>query len=168
MVSKCILSYSIIASQCFSQLPLSWSPSAYPSCTIPTAKCISKLAQSRPPSSALSDMISDFKCISQIAVSWPQSALLSHSISASKCISKLAPSLPPSAALSSTRYRLPSVSSNSLHRSRPPSKSPSSPDHDLQVHLQVLSISVSRGSGYYAPVLSAARLAVCIYIARHR
>jgi hypothetical protein len=97
-------------------------------------------------------LISAFMCISEF-----------NSISASKCISKPFRSRPSSASMT-------------LTRSRPASASPNSLDHGPQVHLPVHMITaskciskssqsiVSRCPCDYAPVLSAARLAVCIYI----
>jgi len=166
--SKCIREFNLIlASKCISELlnlglqmphqtPLITASTCISKFNlISPSECIAKLAQSRPPSASLSS-----------AWSLPRSASLSYTISASWCISKPAPSLPPSASLSSTRWR-------------PPSASPNSLDRVLQVHLPVVTItaskcsskvssSISMCSGDHAPVPSAARLAVCIYIERPR
>jgi len=79
--------------------------------------------------------------------------LLTYSISASKWIFKPAPSLPRIASLSSIRWRPPSASPNTLNhglqvhlwvtRSKPPSVFPNLLDHGLQVHLQTHSIKTS-------------------------
>jgi hypothetical protein len=97
-------------------------------------------------------LILAFMCISEF-----------NSISASKCISKPSRSRPSSASMTSTR-------------SRPASASPNSLDRGPQVHLPVHMITaskciskssqsnVSRCPCNHAPVLSAARWAICIYI----
>jgi len=80
--------------------------------------------------------------ISKLALSRPPSASLSYPIS--KCISKLAQSWLPTASVSSTQSRPPSASPNSVHhglqvhpsliRSWPPNASANSLDHRLHVH----------------------------------
>ena len=87
--------------------------------SIAASKCISKLTQSLPPSASRNSLNRGLQVhlqtrlitASKFTRSWPPSAdLQTRSIVASKCISKLA-------------------------RSRPPSASPISLDHGLQVHL---------------------------------
>jgi len=83
----------------------------------------------------------------------PPNASWNRSITASKCN-------PEFNSISVTRFI------SKLAKMRPPSTSPSSCDHGLQLHLYVLSLSFSRCSCDYAPVRSVARLAVCISIER--
>jgi hypothetical protein len=78
--------------------------------SITASKCISKLARARPLSASLSSTIIALKCISKLARLSPACPFLIYTISASKCISKFA-------------------------RSQPPSASPNSLDHCLQVHV---------------------------------
>jgi hypothetical protein len=100
--------------------------------------------------------------------------LQTRSFTASKCITELLDlglkmhlqtcSIMASSCISEFNLIMASKCISKLPPLRPPSTFSSSHDHSLQVHLWVLSISVSRCSCNYAPVPSAAGLAVCIYI----
>jgi hypothetical protein len=156
------------------------------------SKCISKLARSRPPSASLSYSISASKCVSKPARSRPPSAtpsstrsrpssaspnsldhglqmhLQTRSISASKCISELhdlqTRSITTSKCISEFNWISACMCVSKLARSRPPS---TSPVHTITASKFISKFSQSRVSRCpcdYAPVPSAARLAVCIYI----
>ena len=170
---------SITATKCISKLAQSGPPSASMSYMIIASKCISKLARWQPPSASLSYTISASKRISKLAQSWPPSASLSStwSLPPSKSPNSLnhglqvhlwVHSIIASKWISYSNLTSASKCISKLSRSQPPCSSPSSHDHGLQVHLHVLSMGVSWCSSDYAPVLSAARLAICIYIARLR
>ena len=93
------------------------------------------------------------KRISEVLDLCLQSHLHTGSITTSKCISEF-DSMLPSKCISKLTWSQPLGTSRSSH------------DHRLQVPLYVTSIMVSRYSCDYAPVLSAAKLAICIYIQR--
>jgi hypothetical protein len=133
---------TITASQCISELTRSRLPSSHDhglqvhlqTCPIAASKYISQSTRSRPPGASLSSLdqglpvhlqthsIMASKCISELHDLGLQMHLPTHSITASKCISKFN-SISASKCISK------------LARSRPPSTSPSSHDHGLQVHL---------------------------------
>ena len=126
--------------------------------SITDSKCISKLARLQPPSVSPTShdsglhvrMITASKCISNLTPSQPpRVSLNSHdyglqvrTITAYKCISKLARLRPPSAYLQ-TR----SITASKFARAWPPSASPNSLAHSLQVHLYGAMAGVQRYRG---------------------
>jgi len=154
--SMCISEFNLIsASKCISKLAQSRPPSASPNSLNHGLHVHLWVTRSRPPSASPNSLnhglqvhlgvqlgrglqmhlqthsITASKCISILARSRLPSAPLRYSIKASKCISTPARSWPASASLSSTWYRSPSASPNSL-------------DHSLQVHLPVHTITASK------------------------
>jgi len=126
---------SITASQCISQLHDLGIQMHLQTRSITASMCISEF-----------NLILASKCISELL----DLGLQTRSITACKCISEF-------------NWNPASKYISKLTRSQPPSTFPSSHDHGLQVHLEILSISISSCSCDYAPVSSAASLAICIY-----